>query len=138
MQIKEVRGGRTDIHTVCRQYETDNLITKPTPSAHRKASWKHSEGRSNVLKLICCSHIAKLMGAEFASSQIYSLFYFILMLHFQACYSSICHVAKLYVNGVLTVCMWGRIIIFYAFICRCVSQHIIDVKVIPGAVCRQP
>lgn len=77
MQIGVVRGGewRTDVHTVRRQCKTDDLITELEPSAHRKASWEDSKGRSNGLKLIGCSHIAKLIGAEFAGSQIYFLFY---------------------------------------------------------------
>lgn len=106
MQIKEVRGGgwKTHIHTVGRQCKTDDLITEPAPSAHRKASREDSEGRSNGLKLICCSHIAKLIGAELAGSQIHSLFYF-LLLYFQPRNGSICHVAKLYDNGVLAFCM---------------------------------
>lgn len=57
--MAEVRGGggRTDIHTVGRRGKTDDLITEPAPSAQRKASWEDSEGRSNGLRLICCSHI---------------------------------------------------------------------------------
>lgn len=89
MQIAEVRGGegRADIHTADRQCKTDDLITERAPSAHRKASWEDSEGRSNGLKLIGCSHIAKLIGAEFAGSQIYFLFLFLFF--FAALFSAV-------------------------------------------------
>lgn len=136
----EGEGECADIHTVGRQCKSDDLITEPAPSARRKVSREDSEGRGNGLKLIRCSHIAKLIGAEFASSWIYYLFYFILfflLLYFQPCNSSICHVANLYVNGVLIVCVCGRgvhyVLCFYLSVRVTTNKK--DVEAGAGAAC---
>lgn len=136
-----MEGEGADIHTVGRQCKSDDLITEPAPSARRKASREDSKGRGNGPKLIRCSHIAKLIGAEFASSWIYYLFYFFL---FFCCSISIRVTAPFVTSQIfmlmgclLCVCVRAGgvhyVLCFYLSVCVTTNKK--DVEAGAGAAC---